>query len=136
MTEIVTLKDLRNELEKLFVGKEYIPYDNLSKTLKRRRTIRETLKRVHKRSRSTDINDVKLAMISIINGVEPDSKSIFKFYRDIYKTYERVLVGSEDEIYFWVEVIYEADENEKGINRVKYITITDEDRLLKDMYLK
>ena len=127
MTEIITLKDLRNELEKLFVGKEYIPYDNLSKTLKRRRTIRETLKRVHKRSRSTDINDVKLAMISIINGVEPDSKSIFK-------SYERVLVGSEDEIYFWVEVIYEADENEKGMNRVKYITITDEDRLLKDMY--
>lgn len=136
MTEIVTLKDLRNELEKLFVGKEYIPYDNLSKTLKRRRTIRETLKRVHKRSRSTDVNDVKLAMISIINEVEPDSKSIFKFYRDIYKNYERVLVGSEDEIYFWVEVIYEADENEKGMNRVKYITITDEDKLLKDMYLK
>lgn len=136
MTEIVTLKDLRNELERLFVGKEYIPYDNLSKTLKRRRTIRETLKRVHKRSRSTDVNDVKLAMISIINEVEPDSKSIFKLYRDIYKTYERVLVGSEDEIYFWVEVIYEADENEKGMNRVKYITITDEDRLLKDMYLK
>ena len=75
-------------------------------------------------------------MISIINEVEPNSKSIFKFYRDIYKTYERVLVGSEDEIYFWVEVIYEADENEKGMNRVKYITITDEDRLLKDMYLK
>ena len=132
--EGITLKDIREHLEKLFLGKEFIPYKNLSKNYKRRRTIRETLKRIHKLSRSTDINDVKLSLIDIISKLEPNIKEIFKFFKDVYEGYERVCVGDDEEIYFWVEVIYEPDEKEDGIMKVSYITITDEDKLFRDMY--
>ena len=81
--EDLTLGDIRRRLEGLFIGKEFIPYENRSNNLKKRRTIRQTLRRIHKLSKSFDINDIKLALIDIINKLEDDSKEIFTFERDM-----------------------------------------------------
>ena len=133
--EDLTLGDIRRRLEGLFIGKEFIPYENRSNNLKKRRTIRQTLRRIHKLSKSFDINDIKLALIDIINQLEEDSKEIFTFERDIYEGYERVLVCSDDEVLFWVEVTYEYDEEESA-TIIKYITITDDDKLFTSIYEK
>ena len=42
---------------------------------------------------------------------------------------------SDDEVLFWVEVTYEYDEEESA-TIIKYITITDDDKLFTSIYEK